>query len=371
MKNLILITGNDELSIKREALAVSSSLKESLVDSSSFETIDASSEGKKISEAVGAFLDSVNTPSFFSDSRVIFFKNVPFEMLLESEKKPKDNSTLKDILLETFKRELTNENLRILVSGPGLQKKSALYKFFKDNCQLIELNEISSTDVDFQANQTLKIREFFRKENKRIDRDAVEYIINASGSNSGRLSAELEKVSAYTEGKQTVEVEDCKAICSKTYEMAVWAYSEAIASKNLREALYSLNILIENPQPKDKSSPELPLLYTAVRKFKEILNMKATAQKLGIRGIQNYNTFKAKIESVDKSLLPGSIASIHPYKAFKSYEQSIKFKEKELAEIFSALLDANIELVSGNQTLRLVLENLTSLICSKQTNTYI
>ena len=109
----------------------------------------------------------------------------------------------------------------------------------------------------------------------------------------------------------------------------------------------------------------MSLLYTAARKFKEILVMKGTAAKLGIKGAQNYNTFKAKFESVDKSALSESIGNIHPYKAFKSYEQSLKFSERELTDIFSALLEANIELVSGNQTLKLVLENLTSVICAK------
>lgn len=366
MKNFILITGNDELSIKREALAFSSSLKDSLSDNASFEMIDADSEKKKLSESIGAFIDSVNTPSFFSDKRAIWFKNVPFEIICESEKKTKEDTTLKDILLESLKNEVSNENLKILINGPHLPKKAAIYKFFKENGQLIELNEISSFDPDFQANITAKIRDYFKNEGKRINNDAVEFISNAAGTNSGRLSAELEKVSAYTDGKTAVEVEDCKAICSKTYEMAVWAFSEALASKNLKEALYSLNILIDNPQPKDKSSPELPLLYTAVRKFKDILNMKAVAQQLGIRGNLNYFNFKAKLESVDKTLLPDTISKIHPFKAFKSYEQSLKFNERELADIFTTLLNANIELVSGNQTLRLVLENLTSVICAKQ-----
>lgn len=366
MKNFILITGNDELSIKREAHALSATMRESLQDQSSFELIDADTEKKKLPESIGAFIDSVNTPSFFSDKRAIWFKNVPFDILCESDKKSKEDSTLKEIFLESLKNELSNENLKILISGPNLPKKASLYKFFKENAQLIELNEISAFEPDFQANLTMKVREYFKKDGKRIDNDAVEYIINAAGSNSGRLAAELDKVSAYTDGKTSVDVNDCKTICSRTYEMAAWAYSEALASKNLREALYSLNILIDNPQGKDKSAPELPLLYNAIRKFKDILNMKSAAQKLGIKGAQNYNTFKAKLESVDKTLLPYTISSIHPYKAFKSYEQSLKFNERELADIFSGLLNANIELVSGNQTLRLVLENLTSAICSKQ-----
>ncbi len=367
MKNFILITGNDELSIKREAMAISSTLKESLSDNVSFEMIDGDSEKKKLSESIGAFIDSVNTPSFFSDKRAIWLKNVPFDIVCESEKKTKEDKTLKDLLLQSLENEISNENLKILISGPHLPKKTAIYKFFKENGQLIELNEISSFDSDFQANITAKIREFFKNDGKRINNEAIDFIANASGTNSGRLSAEMEKVSAYTDGKVSVEVEDCKAICSKTYEMAIWAFSEALAAKNIKDALYSLNILIDNPQPKDKSSPELPLLYTAVRKFKDILNMKSAAQKLNIKGAHNYYTFKAKFESVDKTLLPDSISKIHPFKAFKSYEQSLKFGERELANIFSALLNANIELVSGNQTLRLVLENLTSLICSKQT----
>lgn len=366
MKNFILITGNDELSIKKESMSVFLSLKESLSDDCLFETIDADAEKKKLSENIGAFIDSVNTPSFFSEKRAIWLKNVPFDIICESEKKSKEDTTLKDILLEPLKNEISNSNLTILISGPHLPKKAAIYKFFKENGQLIELNEISSFDSDYQANVTAKIREFFKNDGKRINNDAVEFIANAAGTNSGRLSSEMEKVSAYTDGKTAVEVEDCKAICTKTYEMAIWAFSEALASKNLKDALYSLNILIDNPQPKDKSSPELPLLYTAIRKFKDILNMKSTAQQLGIRGVQNYYGFKAKLESVDKTLLPEAISKIHPFKAFKSYEQSLKFKERELADIFTTLLNANIELVSGNQTLRLVLENLTSVICSKQ-----
>jgi DNA polymerase III delta subunit len=58
------------------------------------------------------------------------------------------------------------------------------------------------------------------------------------------------------------------------------------------------------------------------------------------------------------------LLSYHPYRAFKLYEQAKIFTNREMANNFSALLEANKELVSGNSNPRIVLENLILKVCA-------
>jgi len=87
---------------------------------------------------------------------------------------------------------------------------------------------------------------------------------------------------------------------------------------------------------------------------------------LNIQGYIRYQNFKNIVENAknDLNLDKFSIVSWHPYRLYKLYEQSAKFKDSEIAEIFTGLLKSNVEFVSGNSFPRVILENLVTKICT-------
>lgn len=362
MSNFLLLTGDDEVALRREAVEMASSIKASLGDEAAFEIISADKEGQKPFQALENFLNALDTPPFLCEKRGLWLKNITFFDQLDGKK----NSELKEMIqniISSLEVELHNGKTKVLIDGPGLAKKNPLYKFFEKNGKITELNKIKADKKTSQNELFSKIKEYLGKYNKTISFDATEYVAATVGADSGRLYNELDKVIAYAGDSNTIKLEECKTICSKTFDMASWTFGEAIASRNKKEAFQSLNILLDKVNDDSRGSRELSMLYTAARKIKDILKVKSAAELASIKGAISYQRFQNIIENGDKSILPEIFTSIHPYRAYKIYEQSLKFDEEFLSDIFTQLLNANIDLVSGALNPRLVMENLIVRIC--------
>lgn len=362
MQDFLLFTGDDELALKREALEMASSVKASFGNETAFEVINADKEGQKPLQSLENFLNALDTPPFLCEKRGIWLKHVNFFDLLDSKK----NSELKDMvenILNSLEAELHSGITKVLIDGPYLSKKNLLYKFFEKNGKIFEFNKVKADRKSSQNEIFPKIKEYLGKYKKIIPFDAAEYIAATVGADSGRLYNELNKIIAYTGNNNIIKLEDCKAICSKTFDMASWTFAEAISNRNKKEAFMSLNILLDKVNNDTRNSRELSMLYSAARKIKDIMKIKSAAEIAGINGAVSYQKFQNIIETSDKNNLPEVFTSTHPYRAYKLYEQSLKFNEEFLSDIFSQLLDANIDLVSGALNKRLVMENLIVRIC--------
>ena len=361
MNSYLLFTGDDELAVRREALEAASSIKASLGDENAFEIINTDKEGQKPLQLLEDFLNAIDTPPFLCEKRGIWLKHITFFDQLDGKK----NSELKEVIqniINSLEAEIKNGRTKILMDGPDLPKKNPLYKFIEKNGKVIEFNKVKADKKTSQNKVFSKIKEYLRKYNKTISFDAIEYLASTVGYDSGRLYNELDKVIAYIENSNIVKLEECKAIASKTFDMASWTFAEAISTRNKKEAFQSLNILLDKVSDDNKSSQELSMLYTAARKIKDIVKVKGAAEIIGISGAVSYQKFQNIIEA-KRNTLPELFTGMHPYRAYKLYEQSLKFNEEFLSEVFTQLLNANIDLVSGALSQRLVMENLIVKIC--------
>ena len=362
IEDFLLFTGDDEVALRREALEIAASIKTSLGDDTAFEIVNADKDGQKPIQSLENFLNALDTPPFLCEKRAIWLKNIIFFDQLDGKK----NSELKEMIqniISSLEAELHTGRTKILINGPDLAKKNPLYKFFEKNGKIIEFNKVKADKKTSQNELFSKIKEYLGKYGKSISFDAMVYIAATVGYDSGRLYNELDKIIAYTGNSNAIKMEDCKTICSKTFDMASWIFAEAISSRNKKEAFLSLNILLDKVNDDSRNSRELSMLYTAARKIKEILKIKSAAGIAGINGTVSYQKFQNIIENGDKNTLPEIFTSIHPYRAYKLYEQSLKFNEEFLSDIFTQLLNANIDLVSGALNQRLVMENLIVRIC--------
>ena len=152
--------------------------------------------------------------------------------------------------------------------------------------------------------------------------------------------------------------------------MANWVFAEALANKNIKSSFNALNIIIDKmiSERSASSKPELSMLFGAIRKFQDLIKIKSGAELLTIPSNCQYPFFKSYLDNAktNSDIVENDniLLSYHPYRAFKLYEQAQKFSDNEIADIFSVLLEANKELVSGNNTKRIVLENLVLKVCA-------
>ena len=370
MTNFILITGNDQLAIKNKAEKIVEEIKEKSDNAFSFETVKGDTESAKAPKILEELLTAINTPSFFSESKTIWLKHFSFfNLATGKEKKNKEVQEINKVIIKALENEIKEKNdFTLIIDGPDLDKRTAFYKFFTKNGDVVNLSKISTTDKNYQINLRNKIRELCEIENVKIAYNAVEFLADTVGAETGRLTGEIAKLIAYVGNKKTISLNDCQEICSKSYEMANWVFADALASKNMKDSFSALNIIIDKmtSEKTSGSNPELSMLFNTIRKFRDIVKVKSGAELLSIDGHCQYPFFKSAIETAKdrENSSTNVLLSLHPYRAFKLYEQASNFKNKELAGIFTSLLDANRELVSGATSSRIVLENLIIKICS-------
>ncbi len=369
MENLILITGNDTLAIKNKVEAIIDELKET-VDEYSIETIIGDAENSKPMKILEELLISINTPAFFGSGKNIWLKHFAhFKLLIGKEKKNKPfQEVFKDIITVINDNFLNSSDLTLIIDGPELDKRSAVYKFFQKNGKVYSLNKIDQNDKNYQNELRNKIQDLCRVEDIKINYDAVEFLVGTVGGDTGRLTTELAKLFAYIGDKKRISLSDCQDICTKSMEMANWVFSDALANKNIKGALNALNIIIDKivAEKSASSAPELSMLFSAIKKFQDLIQIKAGAERLEIPENCQYPFFKSHLDNVkfNSSSNDNILLSYHPYRAFKLFEQAQKFNDTEIAEIFTVLLESNKELVSGNGNPRIVLENLILKVCA-------
>ena len=228
--------------------------------------------------------------------------------------------------------------------------------------------DIKSRDLAESIGQ--RITRFFQKRDVRISHDAVSFLIEAIGSDTGRMVTELEKLHCYIIPRDIVTLDDCKSICSRTPETAAWAFADAIASRDITSAFEAINPLIDQLRQQKSSNALLSILGTAMRRFQEMINLKKDGRRLSLRPGCPYPQFRASVEAPPPDLkeeLRGSILlKSHPYRAWKLLNESANFDDQELAGALSALLKTNRQLVSGGASPRIALEQLVMRICPRK-----
>jgi DNA polymerase III subunit delta len=371
MSNLILITGDDTIAIKSNATKIAFAEKKSLDDEFSFEVIAGDDENTTPQKTLENLIISLNTPSFFGSTKVIWLKHFShFKSLTGQTGTNKDFQDFFKSISDTLKSgALEDGSLKFILDGSALDKRSAFFKFCSKHGKVLEFNKIKSSDKSYQLNLRNKITSLCESENVNIKSNAIEFLSEAVGSDTGRLSTEISKLCSYISGTtDTITVEHCHEICTKTIEMANWIFAESLADRNIKQSIYSLNILIENLMSDSKSgnNPELTMFFSASRKFQEIIKTKKATSELSIPMQISYNSFKDILQSNSDATPNNSLINMHPYRAYMLHKQASNFSESELPKIFTELLNANKEFVSGNTTPRILLENLIFKICGRR-----
>jgi len=375
MKKLLLVTGNDELAIRRKAAELVAVLKAEIPDELAFETIKGDREGLSPQDAIGELVMALRTPSFFGGERVLWLKNLvgmaPAKGGDDDAKGAKKAADPLDPL-----RELLNadglDDVTLVMDIPHLDLRKAFYKDCDKLGETFVLKKISIDDKNYQQSLRERVAELCAKAGTRISRDAMEFLAETVGGDSGRLENELEKLLLYADSAQGVTLKDCREICARSPEASTWVFADALGAKDMRQAFAALDIIIEQMRGEKggSSSPEMALLYGAIRKFQEISQIKAGAAAAGVRPGANPNGFQAAVQNVSedvKAELPGNITfSYHPYRAFMIHKMASAWTDQELANALELTLETNIQLVSGVCSTRIALENLITGVCAKK-----
>jgi DNA polymerase-3 subunit delta len=202
-----------------------------------------------------------------------------------------------------------------------IDKRNRLYKAVGEN-GYVALCEI-------QDEETLKkwIMGLLKKENKLITGDALNLLLDKTGTNMENIRREVEKLICYRYYDEGITAQDVEEICTVQIQNQIFDMVEAVASKNQKRALelyYNLIALKEAP---------VKILALISRQFNMLLQVREMKQK----GYPDAEIAKS--------------TGLNAYYLKKKYiPQSSRFKISQLEAALRSCVEAEENIKTGQMT---------------------
>lgn len=202
--------------------------------------------GDNVSE--GEIIDTAETLPFFNDYRLILIEDAG---LFKGSEHP-----VADYL------QNAPDTVKFVFLEHGVDKRTRLYKAIDKEGLTIECDTPSEKDILTWIGVKCK------QENKKITQGAAERLLGTAGADMLMLSGEIDKLTAYTAGKDAITEEDVSAVCATHITGRIFQMTDAIADKNRKKALDLYYDLLALKEPSQR------ILYLVTRQFNLMLQVK-------------------------------------------------------------------------------------------------
>ena len=241
-------------------------------------------EGKDINPR--AVIDMAETLPFFADRRVLMIENSGFFKNKCDE-------------LADYLSEIPETTCLIFVETE-IDKRNRLYKEVKKCGRVVEFGT-QKEDVLMKW-----ILGMLKKEGKNITRETLQVFLSKTGSDMQLIKNELDKLAAYTEGRNVITTEDVEQVCITQTTNKIFDMVNAIAEGNQKKALELYEDLLSLKEP------PMRILFLIARQFNQLYQLKILSKE----GMHSSEIAKQ--------------AGIMPF-AMKKYQAQVKnFTEEEL-----------------------------------------
>ncbi len=258
-------------------------------------------EGKDIS--LGEVIDQAETLPFFADRRLIVLEN---SGLFKS-----GGEQIAEYL------PALPETTFFLFVETEVDKRSRLYKMASSKGCAVEFA--------VQDESTLKkwILGMVKKENKKISENALQFLLEKTGTDMENIRKETEKLFCYCLDKEAITEADIEEICTKRIGNHIFDMVSAIADKKQKKALELYYELLAQKEP------PMRILFLIARQFNLLLQVK----ELKGKGYSNKTIG-------EKTGLPGFVAG-------KYVVQASRFKTQEIRDAVEACVGAEEAIKTG------------------------
>lgn len=253
-----------------------------------------------------------NTLPFFQDYRII---------VLEDTKLFKTANDLADYLPSM------PESTIMVFTEKEVDKRNKLYKYVLKNGLVAEMSAMNEKDTKMFI--AMKLRD----QHKKIRESTAEYLLEQVDNSLNALNNELDKLIAYTYGREEITREDIDAICSIQVTGQIFKMLDAVANGKKAEMLQLYHDLLEL-----KESP-MSILYLLTRHFNILLQIKT--MKSGL----------SKREMAKKAGIP-------PFSLAKYQSQCRHFTKEQLREMVTLCVDTEFDFKQGKINDQLGVETL-------------
>lgn len=208
-------------------------------------------EGKGIE--VKEMIDLCETMPFFAECRVILVENSGF-FKNKCEELADYMKTLPDYIRMIFVEE-------------EVDKRSRMYKAVKTQGRVTEFARQDEKSLMRWAAGILG------REGRKIKTSDMELFLTKTGTDMGNIRMELEKLIAYTQGRDIITSSDIEAVCTTQTANKIFDMVRAVTEKNQKRALelyYDLLTLKE---------PPMRILFLLAKQFHQLFLSKKMAEE--------------------------------------------------------------------------------------------
>jgi DNA polymerase-3 subunit delta len=355
---LLMICGDDDFAVKQRAKQVFQQWSAELggMDHEAIEaTVSNSGEALK---AVARLREALQTLPFFGSGKVVWLRDCNFLGEERAASAAAVTEALADLAeeLKTF----AWQSVRLLISAGKVDKRKAFYKTV-DKLGTVESHQAwSADDKDWVGRAELAARTAFRGQTKEISEEGLAELITRVGPHARQLDSEIEKLGAFTGSRNTIEMADVVAICSRNKTARAFALGDALGDRDLPQLLKRLDEeLWETKFDKEKS--EIGLLYGLIGKVRALILLKEMLQEGWVKPTHDYQNFKSQLARVPADKFPAdkkfNPLALNPYVLYKALSQVKKYTTSELVRAMELLLRCNQRLVSSGLDEAIVLQH--------------
>jgi DNA polymerase-3 subunit delta len=221
----------------------------------------------------------------------------------------------------------------LIFQGEKIDLRKKFFLDLKKNGRLVEYKR------PYENQLGLFVKDEAASHGKRIEPAAVEMLAYFVGINLQEIATQVEKVAIYVGERDTIRVNDVKAIASDTKVDSVFDLANALGGKNLGGALRCMRTIL-----RDGESP-LMVLAMLTRHFRQLWRVKELMDK------------RVATQEIGKA------AGIHPYFVRGIIEQAGDYALADFTKIFERLYATDLALKSSGGRQLDLLERLVMDIC--------
>lgn len=343
--SLVLVFGEDDFEVRSQSEPlIEDWARQFDVDP---ECIDGNvNSSKELSDVLTNVKLILETFPLFGNGKILWLRNCNF--LSADGRLSQAASTAREVdgLLEVLK-QLDWSKTKLLISSTKVDKRKQFYKWIQKMGRLVECPSLASQKQGMDLACDL-IEEKVRQSGKRIERSVAEYLLQCVGLDRRRLISECEKAILHSGNANDLRREDVESTVSRSRQARAFAFADAVADRNLSEALARLDEEIWTMRG-DRQKSEIGLLYGLIAKFRMMLIVKDLVARGHLRE-GTYYAVRNQLAALSQNEFPldkrFNLKSQNPFVIFRALSQIKHYNQDELITSLGLLMSCNLRLVS-------------------------
>lgn len=246
--------------------------------------------------------EAADTLPFFNDRRII---------IIENSRLFKNASEMADYL-----PTMPATTVMVFVEKE-IDKRNKLYKYVNKNGLAVEMNTMTERELKAWIAVLLK------QNGRKIQESTASYLLEQIDNSMTNVKNEIDKLVAYTEGRDVIKPEDIDAVCSIQINGRIFQMMDAVASGDrwgMLHLYHDLLALRENP---------MSILYLLTRHFNILLQIRDMSGKYD------------RTEMARKAGVP-------PFAVGKYQSQCRRFSARKLKAMLEACIETEYQFKRGN-----------------------